>query len=91
MGYLQGSSPRTRGCFSARRIAPGMITSIIRPFTAIGRFIRQIIDEIRKVATPTVREWADWIVAVFVFVLLLMALVTGMDFGLGKLTLCIFG
>lgn len=68
-----------------------MITSIVRPFTRIGRFTRQIIAELRKVVTPTVREWAGWITTVFVFVLLLMALVTGMDFGLGKLTLYIFG
>lgn len=73
-----------------RRIAPGMET-ITKPFIAIGRFIRQTIDELRKVVTPTVREWAGWIVGVFVFVLLLMALVTGMDFGLGKLVLYIFG
>lgn len=73
-----------------RRIAPGMET-ITKPFIAIGRFIRQTIDELRKVVTPTVREWAGWIVGVFAFVLLLMALVTGMDFGLGKLTLFIFG
>lgn len=74
----------------ARRIALGMKT-ITKPFIAIGRFTRQTIDEIRKVVTPTVREWAGWIVGVFVLVLLLMALVTGMDFGLGKLTLFIFG
>lgn len=74
----------------ARRIAPGMET-ITKPFITIGRFIRQIIDELRKVVTPSVREWAGWIVGVFVFVLLLMALVTGMDFGLGKLVLHIFG
>lgn len=74
----------------ARRIALGMKT-ITKPFIAIGRFTRQTIDEIRKVVTPTAREWAGWIVGVFVFVLLLMALVTGMDFGLGKLTLFIFG
>lgn len=67
------------------------MTTIAKPFIAIGRFTRQTISEIRKVVTPTVQEWAGWIVAVFVFVLLLMALVTGMDFGLGKLTLCIFG
>lgn len=72
----------------ARRIVPSMKT-IAKPFIAIGRFTRQTIDEIRKVVTPTVREWAGWIVGVFV--LLLMALVTGMDFGLGKLTLFIFG
>lgn len=74
----------------ARRIAYGM-TAITKPFIAIGRFVRQTIAELRKVVTPTVREWAGWIVGVFVFVLLLMALVTGMDFGLGKLTLYIFG
>lgn len=65
--------------------------TITKPFIAIGRFTRQTIDEIRKVMTPSVREWAGWIVGVFAFVLLLMALVTGMDFGLGKLTLFIFG
>lgn len=74
----------------ARRIVSGMKT-ITKPFIAIGRFTRQIVDEIRKVVTPSVREWAGWIVGVFVFVLLLMALVTGMDFGLGKLVLHIFG
>ena len=74
----------------ARRIAPGMET-ITKPFITIGRFTRQTIDELRKVVTPTVREWVGWIVGVFVFVLLLMALVTGMDFGLVKLVLHIFG
>lgn len=74
----------------ARRIVSGMKT-ITKPFIAIGCFTRQTIDEIRKVVTPTVREWAGWIVGVFVFVLLLMALVTSMDFGLGKLTLFVFG
>lgn len=74
----------------ARRIVPSM-TTIAKPFIAISRFTRQTIDELRKVVTPTVREWVGWIVGVFVFVLLLMALVTGMDFGLGKLVLHIFG
>lgn len=73
-----------------RRIVSGMKT-ITKPFITVGRFTRQTIDELRKVVTPSVREWAGWIVGVFVFVLLLMALVTGMDFGLGKLTLFIFG
>ena len=54
-------------------------------------FIKQIIDELRKVVTPTSKELFFWSLAVFIFVLLLMALVTGMDYGLGKLTLWIFG
>ena len=60
-------------------------------FMRIGLFIEQIIDELRKVVTPTAKELFFWSLAVFIFVLLLMALVTGMDYGLGKLTLWIFG
>ena len=60
-------------------------------FVRIGLFIKQIIDELRKVVTPTSKELFFWALAVFIFVLFLMALVTGMDFGLGKLTLWIFG
>ena len=60
-------------------------------FMRLGLFIKQINDELRKVVTPTSKELFFWALAVFIFVLLLMALVTGMDFGLGKLTLWIFG
>ncbi len=60
-------------------------------FMRIGLFIKQIIDELRKVVTPTGKELFFWALAVFIFVLLLMALVTGMDFGLGKATLWMFG
>ena len=60
-------------------------------FMRIGLFIRQIVDELRKVVTPTAKELFLWSLAVAIFVLLLMALVTGMDFGLGKLVLWMFG
>ena len=65
----------------------------VRPnvFMRIGLFIKQIIDELRKVVSPSGKELLGWSFAVFVFVFILMALVTGMDFGLGKLTLWIFG
>lgn len=61
------------------------------PFLTIGRYVRQAIDETRKTVTPTAREWLAWSIAAFVFVILLMILVTGMDFRLGKLTLMVFG
>ena len=60
-------------------------------FTRIGLFIKQIIDELRKVVTPTAKELFFWSLGVFIFVVLLMLLVTGMDFGLGKLVLWVFG
>lgn len=60
-------------------------------FMRIGLFIKQVIDEIRKVVAPTGKELLGWSVAVFVFVLLLMLFVTALDFGLGKLVFLIFG
>ena len=60
-------------------------------FMRIGLFIKQIIDELRKVVTPTSKELFFWALAVFIFVLYMKSLVTVMDFGLGKHTLWIFG
>ncbi|GGI14377.1 protein translocase subunit SecE [Galliscardovia ingluviei] len=67
--------------------------SAVKPnvFMRIGLFIKQIIDELRKVVTPTSKELFMWSLAVFIFVILLMVVVTGLDFGLGKLVMWIFG
>lgn len=50
-----------------------------------------MVDEIGKVVTPTVAQWAGWCLAATVFALLLMMFVTGTDLGLGRLTLRVFG
>ncbi|KAA8831222.1 MULTISPECIES: preprotein translocase subunit SecE [Bifidobacterium] len=67
--------------------------NVVKPnvFMRIGLFIKQIIDELRKVVTPTRKELVLWSIAVFIFVIFLMLFVTGLDFGLGKLVMLIFG
>lgn len=66
---------------------------VVKPnfFMRIGLFIKQIIDELRKVVTPTRKQLFMWSLAAFIFVALLMVFVTAMDFGLGKLAFLIFG
>lgn len=66
---------------------------VVKPniFMRIGLFIKQIIDEMRKVVTPTRKQLFYWSLASFIFVVLLMVLVTLMDTGLGKLAFLIFG
>lgn len=44
-----------------------------------------------NIATPAAREWPAWSITSFVFVIPPMILVAGMDLGLGKLTLMVFG
>ncbi|MBT1167084.1 preprotein translocase subunit SecE [Bifidobacterium simiarum] len=67
--------------------------STVKPniFMRIGLFIKQIIDELRKVVTPTRKELLLWSIAVFIFVIFLMLLVTALDFGLGKAVMAVFG
>lgn len=60
-------------------------------FMRIGMFVKQTIDEIRKVIAPHGKELFAWTTAVFVFVVFLMVFVTCMDFGLGKSVMWLFG
>ena len=66
---------------------------VVKPnvFMRIGLFVKQIIDELRKVVTPTRKQLFYWSLASFIFVVLLMVHVTLMDTGLGKLAFLIFG
>ncbi|MEE1297012.1 MAG: preprotein translocase subunit SecE [Bifidobacterium sp.] len=57
----------------------------------IGLFIKQIIDELRKVVTPTGKQLFWWSLASLIFVVLLMMVVTAMDYCLGQLAFLIFG
>ena len=61
------------------------------PFARIALFIRQVFAELRKVVTPTRRELVSYTAVVLVFVVIMMALVAGLDFGFGWLVNLVFG
>ncbi|HEY3718281.1 MAG TPA: preprotein translocase subunit SecE [Jatrophihabitantaceae bacterium] len=56
-----------------------------------GRYIREIISELRKVLWPSRKELTTYTIVVIVFVVIMVALVAGLDLGLAKLVLQIFG
>lgn len=60
-------------------------------FMRIGMFVKQTIDETRKVVAPHGKELFAWSISVFVFVIFLMLFVTYMDFWLGKSVMWLFG
>jgi preprotein translocase subunit SecE len=75
------STPRRSGSTSARagkRIG-------------LALFIRQVIAELRKVVRPTRNELVTYTTVVMVFVVVVMAFVSALDIGLGKLVLLVFG
>ena len=49
------------------------------PFGRIALFIRQVIGELRKVVTPTRKELVSYTAVVLIFVIIMMALVYGLD------------
>lgn len=59
-------------------------------FGRIWRFIRQVIDEMKKVVYPTGEELKRYFIVVIVFVGIIMALVGLVDLGFGALTDVIF-
>jgi preprotein translocase subunit SecE len=49
------------------------------PLARLSLFFRQVINELRKVVTPTRRELLNYTLVVLVFVVIMMALVGGLD------------
>ena len=61
------------------------------PFGRLALFLRQVVAELRKVVTPTRRELFSYTGGVLVFVVIMMALVSGLDFGFSALVNFLFG
>jgi len=61
------------------------------PFARIALFLRQVVNELKKVVTPTRRELFSYTGVVLVFVIVMMALVYGLDYGFGWLVAWVFG
>jgi preprotein translocase subunit SecE len=60
-------------------------------FARLARFYRQIISELRKVVWPTRNELMTYTSVVIVFVVIIMAIVYGLDYGFSKLSFLVFG
>lgn len=61
------------------------------PFGRVALFIRQVIAELKKVVTPTRKELFSYTAVVLAFVVIMMALVAGLDFVFGIGVQYVFG
>lgn len=57
----------------------------------IVRFIREAVNELRKVLWPSRRELLVYTAVVIVFVVIMVSLVAGLDVGFAKVVLELFG
>jgi preprotein translocase subunit SecE len=65
--------------------------ALSRWFRRLKLFVSQILDELRKVVRPTRSELWNYTLVVIVFVTVMMALVSAMDYGFTKLVGLVFG
>ncbi|MBO0816509.1 MAG: preprotein translocase subunit SecE [Actinobacteria bacterium] len=59
--------------------------------TTPALFLRQVMAELRKVIWPTRRELRTYTVVALVFVLVMVVIVTSLDYGFTKLVFWAFG
>jgi preprotein translocase subunit SecE len=55
------------------------------------RFVRESISEMRKVLWPTRNELVTYGIVVVIFMVIMVAIVAGLDVGFAKLVLAVFG
>jgi preprotein translocase subunit SecE len=55
------------------------------------RFVRESISEMRKVLWPSRHELVTYSIVVIIFVVIMVAIVAGLDVGFAKLVLQVFG
>ena len=84
----ESSTAQTPRRAAQKRPTPG--NPISRFFASFTLFVRQILDELRKVVRPTPSELRNYTIVVILFVLAIMAIVSGLDFLLHSLVLLVF-
>ncbi len=55
------------------------------------RFVRESVSELRKVLWPSRNELVTYSIVVIVFVVIMVAIVAGLDVGFARLVLWLFG
>ena len=61
------------------------------PFARLGRFMREIVAELRKVIYPTRNELVTYTIVVIVFLVFMTSIVFVLDWGFAKAVLWAFG
>jgi preprotein translocase subunit SecE len=61
------------------------------PLGRFTLFIRQVVNELKKVVTPTRKELVSFTLVVLVFVIIMMALVGGLDWVFSLVVNFVFG
>jgi preprotein translocase subunit SecE len=80
---------QTRGPAPERAAKPNRPAKPDR--TTPAQFVREVRDELRKVVWPTRKELVTYTTVALVFILIMVGIVTSLDYGFTRLVLVLFG
>ena len=80
---------QTRGTAAEKPARPGRPAKPERTTPLL--YVRQVIAELHKVIWPTRKELVTYTTVAIVFILVMTAIVTGLDYGFTKLVFEVFG
>jgi len=80
-----GEGTRSRAAAERARVEE------LRDKRSIGRFLREVVAELRKVIWPGRKELITYTTVVIVFVAVMVALVAGLDIAFAQAVLAVFG
>ena len=61
------------------------------PFLFVWNYMQQVVAELRKVIWPNRKQMVNYTIVVLVFLAFMTALISGVDLGLARLVLLVFG
>ncbi|MUL77430.1 preprotein translocase subunit SecE [Mycolicibacterium sp. CBMA 226] len=61
------------------------------PFVFVWNYLKQVVAELRKVIWPNRKQMVGYTTVVLAFLVFMVALIGGVDFGLAKLVMWVFG
>ncbi|SEH46521.1 protein translocase subunit secE/sec61 gamma [Mycolicibacterium rutilum] len=86
------ASPTKNGSGSAKKTAKKRGDGPSRnPFLFVWNFLKQVVAELRKVIWPNRKQMVSYTIVVLAFLAFMVALIGGVDYGLAKLVMLVFG
>lgn len=80
---------QTRGPAPDRAAKPNRTAK--RDRTTPGQFVTEVRDELRKVVWPTRKELVTYTTVALIFILIMVGIVTSLDYGFTRLVFALFG
>ena len=86
------ASPTKNGSGTAKKTAKKRGDDSSRnPLAFVWNYLKQVVAELRKVIWPNRKQMVSYTIVVLVFLAFMVALIGGVDLGVGKLVMWVFG